>query len=300
MSRMPHLLSIIVICHDMRREAPRTLHSLSRGYQQGVDDLDYEVHVVDNGSSLPLSQAQVCSVGPEFRYSYHETTSQSPVGAINTAVRNTAGSYVVVCIDGARILSPGMLRFIAMGVRLSDRPVVASLAWHLGHKAQKLSMLEGYDQEVEDTLLAQSDWARDGYRLFDVSCLAPSSGAGWFNPISECNCICVSRAMYEELGGFDVDFVTPGGGYANLDFYKRACELPDAQLVTVLGEGTFHQFHGGAATNARPEVHPRERFIEEYKRLRGAPYVSPKVKPIYLGSLPSQAAPFVRISAEKL
>ena len=283
----------------MRREAPRTLHSLGRGYQQGAGDLDYEVLVVDNGSDAPLDAAQVRAFGPQFDYYFHPTASPSPVAAINAAVRRTRGQYVVICIDGARILSPGMLRFIAMGTRLVPRPVIGSLAWHLGSKVQKLAMLEGYDRATEDRLLADSGWQTDGYRLFDISCLANSSGNGWFQPISECNCVALSRVMYEELSGFDERFVLPGGGLANLDFYKRACELPGAELITLLGEGTFHQFHGGAATNARPEVHPGERFRQEYQQLHGQPYQKPVQRPIYLGTVPPQALGFLRLSAER-
>jgi glycosyltransferase involved in cell wall biosynthesis len=292
------LLSIVVICHNMAREAPRTLYSLSRRYQRGIEDLEYEVIVVDNGSSQPLTEARVVEFGPEFRHVFFPTTSPSPVAAINAAVEASAGRYVVICIDGARIVSPGMLRFIALATRLSPRPVIGSLAWHLGSRVQKLAMLEGYDQDVEDRLLAQSGWEDDGYRLFSVACLANSSGKGWFRSISECNCICVSRSMYRELGGFDERFVLAGGGYANLDFYKRACEFPGAQLITLLGEGTFHQFHGGAATNARPEIHPGKRFADEYLGLRGMPYANPDALPIYLGTMPRQAIPFLRQSAE--
>ena len=43
-------LSVVVVFYNMQREAARTLHSLSRAYQQGIDDLDYEVIVVENGS----------------------------------------------------------------------------------------------------------------------------------------------------------------------------------------------------------------------------------------------------------
>lgn len=297
---MPPLLSIIVICHDMRREAPRTLLSMSRRYQQGIEDLDYEVLVVDNGSTQPLLESEVEAFGPEFRYLFFPTSSVSPAAAINAAVRASNGRHVVICIDGARILSPGMLRFIALATRLAEKPVIGSLAWHLGDKVQKLAMLEGYGQDVEDRLLAQSGWEQDGYRLFSVSCLANSSGSGWFRSISECNCVAVPRDMYNDLGGFDEAFALPGGGYANLDFYKRACEWPGAQLVTLLGEGTFHQFHGGAATNALPEVHPGKRFVEEYERLRGRPYAKPRAQPIYLGGLPRQAYRFIKKSADKL
>src|SRR4029453_5975812 len=43
-------LSVVVVFYNMRREAARTLHSLSRSYQRDVQDLDYEVLVIDNGS----------------------------------------------------------------------------------------------------------------------------------------------------------------------------------------------------------------------------------------------------------
>lgn len=296
---MPPLLSFVVICHNMRREAPRTLYSLSRRYQRGIEDVDFEVLVVDNGSSEPLDEAVVRGFGEEFRYLYFETDSPSPVAAINAAVARTTGTHVVICIDGARILSPGMTRSIALATRLSRTPVISSLAWHLGSRIQKLAMLEGYDQQVEDELLAGSGWEEDGYRLFTISCLANSSAGGWFKPISECNCISVPRALYEDLGGFDERFVLPGGGLANLDFYKRACESEGIQLVTLLGEGTFHQFHGGAATNARPEAHPGERFRQEYLELRGTPYRSPATRPLYLGTIPPQAAPFLKASIDR-
>ena len=63
-------LSVVVVVHDMRREAARTLHSLSRAYQREVDDLDYEVIVVENGSEPEecLGADLVRSFGPEFRY----------------------------------------------------------------------------------------------------------------------------------------------------------------------------------------------------------------------------------------
>ena len=50
-------LSVVVVFYNMRREAERTLQSLSRAYQRGIDDLDYEVIVVENGSDA----------GPEAR-----------------------------------------------------------------------------------------------------------------------------------------------------------------------------------------------------------------------------------------
>lgn len=292
------LISVVVICYDMQREAPRTLHSLSRSYQQGIEDLQYEVLVVDNGSSRPLSPEQVRQYGPEFSYSFFPADTPSPVKAINDAVSRCAGKYVVICIDGARILSPGMLRFMAMAVGLSTEPVVSSLAWHLGSSNQMVSVLEGYDQAVEDRLLDSVDWRSDGNLLYSIASLAGSSALGWFHPVSESNCVGLSRRMFDRIGGFDPVFVSEGGGYANLDFYKRVCEQADTQVIVLLGEGTFHQFHGGVSTNAMPEVHPRKRFAQEYRDLRGEAYFSPQSDPIYLGSLPTSARRFLMASLD--
>ena len=61
---------MVVVFHNMRREAARTLHSLSRSYQHGLDDLDYEVIVVENGSDPDqrLGEEFVHAFGDEFRY----------------------------------------------------------------------------------------------------------------------------------------------------------------------------------------------------------------------------------------
>lgn len=47
----PTDLTVVVVFYNMKREAARTLHSLSRAYQQGIDDITYDVVVVDNGSA---------------------------------------------------------------------------------------------------------------------------------------------------------------------------------------------------------------------------------------------------------
>jgi hypothetical protein len=87
--------------------------------------------------------------------------------------------------------------------------------------------------------------------------------------------------MWAELGGYDEKFLSPGGGLVNLDTYKRACNLDNSQLIWILGEGTFHQFHGGVAANAK--VSPIDQFMEEYIRLRGYPFTAPDNVPWYFG-----------------
>ena len=47
-------LSVVVVAYNMTRELKRTLYSLSPKFQRDVKAQDYEVIVVDNGSTLPL------------------------------------------------------------------------------------------------------------------------------------------------------------------------------------------------------------------------------------------------------
>ena len=62
------------------------------------------------------------------------------------------------------------------------------------------------------------------------------------------------------------------------------------ELVVLLGEGTFHQVHGGAATS---DASYPSRWMGQYERIRGAPYKPPRIDPYYFGRLPAQARRFL-------
>jgi hypothetical protein len=287
-------ISVVVVVYRMAREAPRTLLSLTSRYQ-GVAGRDYEVIVVENRSEQMLSAHQVRRYGRQFRYFVNPVRSRSPAQALNFGARKARGHHLLLLIDGARILSPGILRRTLTAQRLYEEPVVATLAWHLGPDNQARSIHNGYCQQVEDQLLATVNWQEDGYQLFTVSSLAGSCSMSWFFPILESNCIAMSRAHFERLDGYCEDFLTDGGGFVNLDFYKRALADPHRPLVLLLGEGTFHQFHGGAATN-RQDDRPLQVFRQEYERLRGQPFAAPQGQPVFLGAMPDEAKPFMRVS----
>jgi hypothetical protein len=218
---------------------------------------------------------------------------------VNFGAARSRSQYVTICIDGARIMSPGILHWTALATRLSDRPVVATLAWHLGEKVQNEAIEEGYDEDIEDQLLERCRWTSDGYRLFEVAHLATSSAGGWFLPFAESNCLTVSREMFDTLGGFEERFESEGGGLANLDYFARASELPGSDLIVLLGEGTFHQVHGGVATNVPRQRHPWQEFEREYARIRGGPYRMPARAPWLLGTIPPAALPFLDQSAKR-
>jgi hypothetical protein len=287
-------LSLIVVFHDMAREAPRTLATLSPAYQRGVSESEYEVIAVDAGSSVPLDAGLVAALCPNGRL-LRTPPAPSPAAAINAAAREATGDAIALAIDGARMLSPGVVAGMLTGLRMFADPVVATLAWHLGPKVQNESILEGYDAAAEDRLLGSVDWRSDGYELFRIAALAASSGGGWFKSLSESNCLAVPRAAWQAIGGLDERFTSPGGGFVNLDFYRRVCDRA-GELVILLGEGTFHQVHGGVATNTPWARHPFATFAREYETIRGRPFAPPSRDAVYLGGVPPQAMPFLEHS----
>lgn len=278
-------LSIVVNFYNMRREAARTLYSLSSEYQQGIENLDYEVIALDNGSSEPLDGNRVAAFGSQFRYHYVDTRSPSPCATLNAGVREARGEWVMCCIDGARILSPGIIHHALLATRLWPNPFVYTTNMHLGHKLQKYALLEGYNQEVEDELLASVDWQHDGYQLFRIACLAGSSARGFFMQQSETNTFMLRKTDYLALGGFDEAFTMPGGGLCNHDWFNRVHRESRLQPVLLVGEATFHQFHGGTATNVSPDQHPWRAMLDDYARIRGEPYAKCYRRPVCLGAM---------------
>ena len=100
-------------------------------------------------------------------------------------------------------------------------------------------------------------WPHDGYRLFEIGHFV--GDRDWFDGVWESNCLFVPRSLLEQVGGFDESFSMPGGGYANLDLYERLGSTPGVTVATILGEGSFHQLHGGTTTNQPDPTERRAR-----------------------------------------
>lgn len=261
-------VSVVIACHEMARELPRTLRSLAPPYQRFVGRL--EVIVVDNGSADPPRAEAFAALGLDLRVLAVARPSASPVAAVNLGFAAARAPLIGAWIDGARMASPGLLAACAAAAGLHPRPVVATLNYQLGPTRQYQATRTGYCQAVEDALLDGIGWPRDGYALFDIA--TPELAGGPEAPMLESNALFLPRALWDELGGFDPKFTEPGGGVANPDVFIRACERPGTQLIRVLGEGTFHQFHAGLSTSS-PEGAMRtlQQGSRAYLRRRGRP-----------------------------
>ena len=290
-------LSVVVVAYDMSRELPRTVRSLSRPYQTGLEQVDYELIVVDNGSPEPVDPAWFEDLGVDVRVVHLDPAPPSPARAANHGLAAAAAPVVGLIVDGARMASPGLLRTALLGTKLADSPVVASLGWHLGPVGHMEAAETGYDQEAEDRLLAACGWENDGYQLFASSTLAASSSRGWFGPQGESSALFMDTELWSRIGGLDEAFALPGGGLVNHDLYRRALEEPDTELVRLLGEGTFHQIHGGAATSRR---FVWDEMQADYERLRGTPFKPIHAPTLYVGGVSDTAIDHLEKSVQWL
>jgi glycosyltransferase involved in cell wall biosynthesis len=295
-------LSVIVISYNMARELPRTIRTLVPPMQRDISACDYEIIIVDNGSTQAFAAEQILRLGSNISIHYMDDATPSPVPAVNYGLSLARGDLIGVMIDGARMVSPRLLATALEAAQLHQRPIIGTLSFHLGPDRQLHSVGQGYCQEVEDQLLASVDWISDAYRLFEISVFAGSSEKGWFVVPWETDALFLTREHWKALGGYDPAFVSPGGGGANIDMWSRACADPAGRIILLLGEGTFHQVHGGLTTSATSQSPIWQEFRDEWTRLRGEWKLvfqsRPPVKPLLIGHLHHAALASVKLSAD--
>jgi hypothetical protein len=278
----------------MHREIPRTLQSLSRGYQLDSEPLDYEVLLVDNGSSPPLDPASFAAIDAPVRLLRIDDAHHSPAAAINHAAGLATGELLCLMIDGAHLLTPGVFRLARAAVAGFGNTVISTRYFFLGPEEQNLSIQNGYSQDVEDSLLRSIDWPTDGYRLFEIGTplWAGAEKITWLNRMFESNCLFLSRDLFRAIDGADERFDSPGGGFLNLDLHKRAADAAGTTTVQLIGEGSFHQLHGGTTTNTDMASRQAKTagYLQQYQQIRGHRELMPERGVYYLGHLPTQAS----------
>ena len=292
-------LTVILIVYEMARAAPRSILSLLTPYQRGIAAEDYEVLVVDNGSATPIPAAEIESMGPNVRYCCLASPPPSPAYAINHAASIARGDTLAIMIDGAHILTPGVLSSALDMFQARPNPLVLTAPFFLGPGPQMRTIAEGYDEAREDQLLSDIDWPADGYRLFEVGVPYrliedPETRPKlfWFVRMFESNCLFVRRQTFFEAGGCDQRFDLPGGGILLPDLYRELCRLPDTEIVQLLGEASFHQIHGGVSTNTTVE-NQRDKwnsYLAQYEQVRGEPFEVSQKPVRYYGHMPSRYA----------
>lgn len=268
-------LSIIVNFYNMQREAARTLTSLSRGYQRGIGELDYEVLCVDNGSDPPLDPDWIASFGPEFRLFTPSRILSSPCFAINEAARAARGQYLAIMIDGAHLLTPGVFAEAMAALAEDPKALVAVRYWFVGGD-QRWLHAAGYTREMEDKIFERIHWPANGYLLFAMGAPIGESPTAWLDSLIESNCLFIPAEHYRRIGGMDEGFSEAGGGFTNLDLFRRAAASADGDVISLIGEASFHQYHEGTTTNVSDEAKDARvrTYAGHYRELRGIPFLA--------------------------
>lgn len=293
-------VSVILIAYRMPGQLQNTLRTLSPDYQQGVSAEDYEVIVMENSSAENLPADCVETLPENFHYVLRQESSATPVYAVNEAFELARAPYICLMIDGARMVSPGIISNALMAYTMSPGAIVAVPGYHLGHDEQH--MVEGVEDQLdhEQQLLSSVDWEGEGYELFTIATFSGANRRGYLQPIMECNCLFASAQNYAAIGYANPDFTLPGGGSINLHMYRSLGMLPDTQLFVTPGEGSFHQFHGGVTTSSYSE---REAEIEKHRvQLHSywpGGFHSLRREPQLLGAVAPQAQPYLMHSLEK-
>jgi hypothetical protein len=291
-------ISVIVIVYDMAQQALTTLRSLSPAYQRRIDAADYEVIVVENRSARVIDPADVAALPPNFTYVLRDEPGKSPAAAINHGLSLARGDCIGLMIDGARMLTPGVLTHVDMALRITKRAVVAIPGYQLGPTPH--NQTETQTEEIDRQMLAEIGWPADGYRLFEIASMSLANRAGFFRSFMECNCLFAPADALRALGGADERFDLPGGGALNLYLYKRLIEFPRSKFFMLPGEGSFHQVHGGVTTTPREDEQAlHDRILAQLTGILGEPFKSPTAEPVHLGVFHHPVHPFLRFSAEK-
>src|SRR5690606_7794293 len=149
-----------------------------------------------------LGPKYVRSFGKEFRYlDMGDDAQPSPVPALNRGIAMGRGEFYALMIDGAHVLTPGVLHYGMTGLRTYAPAVVATQQWDVGPGPQPEMVAEGYGQGPEDALFESIEWPSDGYRLFDIGHFIGERD--WFDGMWETNCLFVPRTLLEQVGCFD-------------------------------------------------------------------------------------------------
>lgn len=291
-------LSIILVAYNMQRAAPRTVRSLCSNYQQNIDSDEFEIIVVENGSDRALSEHEITSLGSNIRYFYLSDPPPSPAYAINFGVSQALGDVLSIMVDGAHMLTPGVLSHALQLFTSMTNPIVVTLPFFLGPGPQTETVQKGYNETEEDALLANIKWPDDGYRLFEIGVPFRIEPKGirpkqlWLVRQFESNCLFMRRASFLAVGGCDERFDIPGGGILIPDLYLQLCRMENAELVQLMGEASFHQIHGGTTTNASraDQKEKWQAYLRQYESVRGEPFSVSK-KPIkFFGHFPTKEA----------
>ena len=226
-------LSVVVVFYNMRREAARTLHSLSRAYQRGHRRPRLRGHR-RRERLRPRPEARRglrrAASGPSSATSTSATTpTRRPSLALNRGIR--AGRGRSVRADDRR-RPRAHARRPALRPRRPRRPTrPPSSRPSSGTSVRASRATRWTTATTRPTRTGCSSRSSGRATATASSRSATSSATATGSTASGRATACSSPAsQLEQVGGFDESFSMPGGGYANLELYERLGSSPDVTV----------------------------------------------------------------------
>jgi hypothetical protein len=241
-------ISFVVVGWRMAVQASNTLHSLSLAHQKNVGPDDYEVIFVENRSDELVSAEAALAHGASA-YLLRDDTSESPVFALCDGVARARAPYIGVLLDAAHLVTPRVVEFALVALRLATRAVVVVPTFHLGPGPQHETHAKGYSEAEERRLLADADWRVDAARLFARSTPVGCADGSFMLPFHEPGCFVLARESAIERAPALERFAHRGGSGAATFMVNEACKERGSEAFVLPGEAAFHQFHGGLTSS---------------------------------------------------
>ena len=171
-------------------------------------------------------------------------------------------------IDGAHVLTPGVLQFGLAGLRTYAPAIVATQQWYVGPGQQGDAMDDGYDQAYEDRLFDASTGrtpATGSSRSATSSAIATGSTACGRATACSSRARCSSRSAASTRASRCRAAATRTSSSTS-----ASARHPTSPSCTIIGEGSFHQVHGGVTTNQADADERRPQDLRLQRALRRA------------------------------
>lgn len=217
LSKSVPTISVVIPAYNQSRYLAAAVQSVLDQTEQ-----DFEIIIVDDGSTDQTRQVAASFDDPRLRYIYQENAGLS--AARNTGIRNSSGNYLTF-LDSDDLFTPRKLELLAG--RLDDEP-------ELGFAAGKAILIDQngnplgktFDQPPPDDLSDLLDW-----NPFHVSS------------------VMIRREWQEQAGLFDESL----RAYEDWDMWLRLARL-GCRMDWVAEPVSYYRFHTGQMTRDRERM----------------------------------------------
>ena len=228
----------------------------------------------------------VAGFGPEFRYSTSVTTPHRRRSPRSTAASPPRGPQPRA--DDRRRPRPHARRAPLRHGRPADLRPGGRRHPAVVRRSRPAAATPGRRLRpgLRGPAVRQIGWPTEGYRLFEIGHFI--GDRDWFDGVWESNCLFVAARPARAGRRLRRELLDAGRRVRQPRALRAAGRSPGINVVTILGEGSFHQLHGGTTTN----VAERTRWAcsvraRHYAEIRGRGFRGPNKTVHFVGHHPT-------------